>query len=116
MRGRITSLSPFHLQGVVWPRPGERFWERAPRQQAFPASLKDSGHVTVQRDGRALHVMHIAAELAPIGKVRVALQVHLNNFREQRMDTHRKPDVHVQVGGLGDVVAGLSKACIERGE
>ncbi|GFH32454.1 glyco_transf_5 domain-containing protein, partial [Haematococcus lacustris] len=57
---------------------------------ALPAAdveLQDSVRVAVERDTRTLHVVHITAELAPIGKV----------------------------GGLGDVVSGLSKACIARG-
>ncbi|KAJ9511770.1 hypothetical protein QJQ45_022625 [Haematococcus lacustris] len=74
-------------EGIAWPAAGERFWERSPRHQPFPLQLQDSVRVAVERDTRTLQVVHITAELAPIGKV----------------------------GGLGDVVSGLSKACIARG-
>lgn len=73
--------------GINWPKANERFWERAPRSEPFPLQLQDSAAVPQERDARPLQIMHIAAELAPIGKV----------------------------GGLGDVVAGLSKACLDRG-
>ncbi len=55
---------------MAWPSRGERFWERSPRVEPFPLQLQDSAFVPPQRDGQALHVVHIAAELAPIGKVR----------------------------------------------
>ncbi|KAL6751578.1 soluble starch synthase [Haematococcus lacustris] len=80
-------VEAFLAEGIAWPAAGERFWERSPRHQPFPLQLQDSVRVAVERDTRTLQVVHITAELAPIGKV----------------------------GGLGDVVSGLSKACIARG-
>ncbi len=56
-------------QGIAWPTRGERFWERAPRSAPFPLPLQDSAFVPREKDGRQLHIVHIAAELAPIGKV-----------------------------------------------
>ncbi|KAJ9511717.1 hypothetical protein QJQ45_022591 [Haematococcus lacustris] len=75
---------------LVRPRPLPSNLQDIAALAALPAAdveLQDSVRVAVERDTRTLHVVHITAELAPIGKV----------------------------GGLGDVVSGLSKACIARG-
>mmetsp|Transcript_9372 Transcript_9372/g.23219 ORF Transcript_9372/g.23219 Transcript_9372/m.23219 type:complete len:657 (-) Transcript_9372:563-2533(-) len=82
-----SELRDMLTHGINWPTPGERFWERSPRNTPFPLQLEDSVRIPKERDAQALHIVHISAELAPIGKV----------------------------GGLGDVVSGLSKACLERG-
>ncbi|KAK9918038.1 hypothetical protein WJX75_000711 [Coccomyxa subellipsoidea] len=73
-------------RGIQWPQPSEKsFWERTPRTE--PVSLGASSSGTVLRDQRSLHVVHMTAEMAPIAKV----------------------------GGLGDVVTGLARACLTRG-
>ncbi|EIE18024.1 soluble starch synthase [Coccomyxa subellipsoidea C-169] len=74
--------------GISWPQPQEEaFWERPPRSEAelWHAGASSSGPVV--RDQRSLHVVHMTAEMAPIAKV----------------------------GGLGDVVTGLARACLSRG-
>jgi len=73
--------------GIVWPKAGEGtpFWDRAPRTMEL--AVGGSYKPPAPKDGNPLHVVHIAAELAPFAKV----------------------------GGLGDVVTGLAKACEERG-
>ncbi|BDA42114.1 Glycogen synthase 1 [Coccomyxa sp. Obi] len=73
-------------KGIRWPEPSEEaFWERSPRSE--PVSLGASGSGSSVRDPRSLHVVHMTAEMAPIAKV----------------------------GGLGDVVTGLARACLARG-
>lgn len=77
--------------GIRWPERGEaNFWERPPRTSPPPFELYDTGggaDVVHPRDRIALHIVHITAEMAPVAKV----------------------------GGLGDVVTGLSKAVMDRG-
>ncbi|KAF5835110.1 soluble starch synthase [Dunaliella salina] len=81
------SESPL-ARGIHWPTPNEpNFWDRPARHEPFPLKLEDSLQMNIEKDSIPLHIVHISAELAPIGKV----------------------------GGLGDVVSGLSKACIARG-
>ena len=77
--------------GIVWPKPGESnppFYNRAPRS----APLEDPGDSVdttgpLESTSNPLSVVHITAEMAPCAKV----------------------------GGLGDVVTGLSKACLAQG-
>jgi hypothetical protein len=73
--------------GILWPSPEEgSFWERPPRNAPMPLGPA-SPAAGVQRDPRSMHVVHITAEMAPYAKV----------------------------GGLGDVVTGLARACLARG-
>lgn len=74
--------------GIKWPKPEEgSFWERPPRDVPMPLTPPGGTAAAVQKDPRAFHVVHITAEMAPIAKV----------------------------GGLGDVVTGLARACLTRG-
>lgn len=78
--------------GIVWPHPGKEFWNDIPRNRPCQLAhdMQDLGTDTgskLGRDGRSLHITHITAEMAPIAKV----------------------------GGLGDVVTGLSAASIRSG-
>ncbi|GMH38139.1 hypothetical protein BSKO_06023 [Bryopsis sp. KO-2023] len=75
---------------IRWPTPDESppFWERPARTNAPDVSQNGSSEIVkTQGDSRDLYVMHITAEMAPIAKV----------------------------GGLGDVVTGLARACLARG-
>ena len=74
--------------GIRWPTPGEdAFWERPPREAPLPLGPLAPAPGGGKRDGRGFHVIHITAEMAPCAKV----------------------------GGLGDVVTGLARACLGRG-
>ncbi|PNW71709.1 hypothetical protein CHLRE_16g665800v5 [Chlamydomonas reinhardtii] len=73
--------------GIIWPKPGEAFWERSPRASPMPLQGGAAEAPPVERDGNPMHIIHITAEMAPIAKV----------------------------GGLGDVVTGLAKAALARG-
>lgn len=78
------------LGDINWPSPSETppFWERLPRTNVPETSRNGSSNIIVtQQDDTQLYVMHITAEMAPIAKV----------------------------GGLGDVVTGLARACLARG-
>jgi len=77
-------------EGVAWPNKGDRFWEHSPRLTPVPLALGDvGGGALAERtpDPMPVHVVHVTAEMAPIAKV----------------------------GGLGDVVTGLSKEMLARG-
>lgn len=75
-------------QGIQWPSPEEgSFWERPPRAAPLPLAPPPGAAGAAQRDPRSVQVVHITAEMAP----------------------------HAKVGGLGDVVTGLAKACLARG-
>lgn len=74
--------------GIVWPKPSEPtpFWDRSPRTMEL--AVGGGKYVPPPpQDQNPLHIVHLAAELAPFAKV----------------------------GGLADVVTGLAKACGERG-
>eukprot|EP00884_Botryococcus_braunii_P005626 jgi/Botrbrau1/15064/Bobra.118_2s0012.1 len=75
--------------GVVWPLPDEQppFWERAPRTAPLPRYLLGDRTPPEPPDPRPLYVVHMTAEMAPLAKV----------------------------GGLGDVVTGLARACLAKG-
>lgn len=89
--------------GIDWPSPTDPipFWERSPRSSPLPVpsdSLSELIASSMEQElaalppptspnGQPMHVVHITAEMAPVAKV----------------------------GGLGDVVTGLSKAAISRG-
>ncbi|KAK1323298.1 hypothetical protein QJS10_CPA02g01605 [Acorus calamus] len=77
----------FSVEPIDWPSPDDeiKFWNRD-----FPSwdtTGSSSGLDSAERDPDPMHVVHVTAEMAPIAKV----------------------------GGLGDVVTGLARACISRG-
>ena len=77
---------------ISWPSPDDEipFWKQnfGPRLKTFyDISASDSQHQHVGQVPDSLHVLHITAEMAPIAKV----------------------------GGLGDVVTGLARACLDMG-
>ncbi|KAG2494247.1 hypothetical protein HYH03_007602 [Edaphochlamys debaryana] len=84
---KAAPASPSVDGGILWPKPGEAFWERAPRTEPAPLEGGAADPPVVERDAQAQHIIHITAEMAPIAKV----------------------------GGLGDVVTGLAKAALARG-
>lgn len=76
---------------LVWPSPEDEvpFWK-----QNFTSKLRDfhnfsatSSQKPVTQDSETLHILHVTAEMAPLAKV----------------------------GGLADVVTGLSRACLNMG-
>ena len=87
-----TSSSTFDVSDVVWPHPGERFWERRPNKasnRATTTATTTTKNATAPPSNSNSDdiIVHVAAELAPRAKV----------------------------GGLGDVVAGLARECASRG-
>ena len=79
-------------RGIVWPSQDEHnppFYERPARATPLPVSLIDDTTITPPPSPTQtpLHVVHVTAEMAPCAKV----------------------------GGLGDVVTGLSKAFLAQG-
>ncbi|KXZ52394.1 hypothetical protein GPECTOR_9g438 [Gonium pectorale] len=83
----VESVQPADEGGILWPTPGEAFWERAPRTSPAPLAPGGSSQPPAPRDPQPLHIVHLTAEMAPIAKV----------------------------GGLGDVVTGLARAALSRG-
>ncbi|CAI5480830.1 unnamed protein product, partial [Closterium sp. Yama58-4] len=82
-------------QQIIWPSPQEEppFWMRWPTSEGYVAAagVASSGSagdgVVGERDAERIHIVHVTAEMAPLAKV----------------------------GGLGDVVTGLGRACLARG-
>ncbi|XP_051132077.1 uncharacterized protein LOC127252099 [Andrographis paniculata] len=70
---------------LIWPSPSDA----TPFwKREFPTwDISSEGPDDIQKDSDVIHIMHVTAELAPIAKV----------------------------GGLGDVVTGLARACLKRG-
>ncbi|XP_073290435.1 uncharacterized protein [Primulina huaijiensis] len=70
---------------LIWPYPSD---EIPFWKREFPSlDISSNGHVNISKDPDLMHIAHITAEMAPIAKV----------------------------GGLGDVVTGLARACLTRG-
>ncbi|KAL0308345.1 UNVERIFIED_CONTAM: putative starch synthase 4, chloroplastic/amyloplastic [Sesamum radiatum] len=70
---------------LVWPSPSD---EIPFWKREFPSwDIISEGPVDIQKDSDLMHIVHVTAEMAPIAKV----------------------------GGLGDVVTGLARACLTRG-
>ncbi|KAL6575288.1 hypothetical protein OROMI_012573 [Orobanche minor] len=86
--GAITSLSTTELEhdDLVWPSPSD---EIPFWKRDFPSwdTKTEGGPVNIPKDSNPMHIVHVTAEMAPIAKV----------------------------GGLGDVVTGLARACLMRG-
>ncbi|KAK6147507.1 hypothetical protein DH2020_018419 [Rehmannia glutinosa] len=70
---------------LIWPSPSD---EIPFWKREFPSwDIKTVGPVDIPKDSDPMHIVHVTAEMAPIAKV----------------------------GGLGDVVTGLARACLMRG-
>ncbi|KZV26815.1 putative starch synthase 4, chloroplastic/amyloplastic-like [Dorcoceras hygrometricum] len=70
---------------LIWPSSSD---EVPFWKKEFPSlNISSNGHANILQDSDLMHIAHITAEMAPIAKV----------------------------GGLGDVVTGLARACLTRG-
>lgn len=79
------SSTDFAIGELVWPSPSD---EIPFWKKDFPSwGVNPEVPVDIKKDSDPTHVIHITAEMAPIAKV----------------------------GGLGDVVTGLARACLLRG-
>ncbi|XP_015881763.3 uncharacterized protein LOC107417660 isoform X1 [Ziziphus jujuba] len=79
------NLGNFNGESLVWPSPSD---EIPFWNKEFPCwDVSSDIPVEVNKDAQLLHIIHVTAEMAPIAKV----------------------------GGLGDVVTGLARACLLRG-
>uniref|UniRef100_A0A803MES6 Starch synthase, chloroplastic/amyloplastic n=1 Tax=Chenopodium quinoa TaxID=63459 RepID=A0A803MES6_CHEQI len=82
---RVARSPGLTLENIKWPSPDDEI--------PFWESSITTSHVTIEaplsvdKDSDLMHVIHVTAEMAPIAKV----------------------------GGLGDVVTGLARACLSRG-
>ncbi|GMP36671.1 hypothetical protein CsSME_00008723 [Camellia sinensis var. sinensis] len=73
------------FENLIWPSPND---EIPFWKRDFPSwDISSELPVDVDKDSDLMHVVHVTAEMAPIAKV----------------------------GGLGDVVTGLARACLSRG-
>ncbi|KAL7597663.1 hypothetical protein Lser_V15G23556 [Lactuca serriola] len=79
------SLTNTRLKDIEWPSPSDKIPFWKREFQTWDSNSKV--RVNTEKDSDLLHVIHVTAEMAPIAKV----------------------------GGLGDVVTGLSRACLSRG-
>ncbi|KAL3699988.1 hypothetical protein R1sor_018010 [Riccia sorocarpa] len=84
---------PSQLAGVEWPSQSDEipFWKRKHKttfHEVISSVSDNSGPVVkIEADRNPSYIVHVTAEMAPVAKV----------------------------GGLGDVVTGLGRACLERG-
>ncbi|KAF3970148.1 hypothetical protein CMV_006129 [Castanea mollissima] len=79
------SSTDFAIGELVWPSPSD---EIPFWKKDFPSwGVNPEVPVDIKKDSDPMHIIHITAEMAPIAKV----------------------------GGLGDVVTGLARACLSRG-
>ncbi|KAI8571215.1 hypothetical protein RHMOL_Rhmol01G0101500 [Rhododendron molle] len=80
-----TGSADSKLKDLIWPSPSD---EIPFWKRDFPSWDVSSEHpVDGEKDSDPMHIVHVTAEMAPIAKV----------------------------GGLGDVVTGLARACLSRG-
>lgn len=79
------SLTDFGVQEFVWPSPTDEIPFWKKGFHSWDANLEVPSEV--KKDSKLMHIIHVTAEMAPIAKV----------------------------GGLGDVVTGLARACLSRG-
>lgn len=78
-------MADFGVKDLLWPSPSD---EIPFWKKEFPSwDVSPTVPVEVNKDNELVHIIHVTAELAPIAKV----------------------------GGLGDVVTGLARACFSRG-
>ncbi|XP_074286788.1 uncharacterized protein LOC141611994 [Silene latifolia] len=82
---REPSSTGLTLEDITWPSPNDE----VPfwNKSVYPSSVTMDVPSTVDKDSDCMHIVHITAEMAPLAKV----------------------------GGLGDVVTGLARACLSRG-
>ncbi|XP_024192372.1 glycogen synthase isoform X2 [Rosa chinensis] len=80
-----TNLTDSDIQGFVWPSPTDEIPFWKKEFPSWDANLELPSEQT--KDSKLMHIVHVTAEMAPIAKV----------------------------GGLGDVVTGLARACLSRG-
>ncbi|XP_061993199.1 uncharacterized protein LOC133711043 [Rosa rugosa] len=80
-----TNLTDSDIQGFVWPSPTDEIPFWKKEFPSWDANLELTSEQT--KDSKLMHIVHVTAEMAPIAKV----------------------------GGLGDVVTGLARACLSRG-
>ncbi|KAF8400126.1 hypothetical protein HHK36_013422 [Tetracentron sinense] len=79
------SMTDSVLEDLSWPSPND---EIPFWKKDFPSwDMNQEVPVNIEKDSDLMHIVHITAEMAPIAKV----------------------------GGLGDVVTGLARACLSRG-
>ncbi|CAI9099004.1 OLC1v1035748C2 [Oldenlandia corymbosa var. corymbosa] len=79
------SSSNVGLENITWPSPNDKI---PFWRRPFPSwDIASDGSTNAEKDADVLHIVHATAEMAPIAKV----------------------------GGLGDVVTGLARACLARG-
>ncbi|KAK9741574.1 hypothetical protein RND81_03G114200 [Saponaria officinalis] len=82
---RHSSSTNVTLEDITWPSPDDQI----PfwNKSVDPSDAVTDVPTTADRDSDRLHIVHVTAEMAPVAKV----------------------------GGLGDVVTGLARACLSRG-
>lgn len=79
------STNKSECQNLVWPSPED---EVPFWEREFPSwDIRSDDSTSVEKDSDLMHIIHVTAEMVPIAKV----------------------------GGLGDVVTGLARACLSRG-
>ncbi|KAK4854123.1 hypothetical protein QYF36_019228 [Acer negundo] len=84
-RPKERTLAVFGSEEIVWPSPAD---EIPFWKNTFPSRDASIQVPTdIEKDSNPIHIIHVTAEMAPIAKV----------------------------GGLGDVVTGLARACLSRG-
>lgn len=87
LKGAIAegSRTKSQYDDLIWPSPSD---EIPFWKREFPSwDISTSDPVDIHKDSDPMHIVHVTAEMAPIAKV----------------------------GGLGDVVTGLARACLMRG-
>ncbi|KAH9603359.1 hypothetical protein KSS87_006926 [Heliosperma pusillum] len=82
---REASSTGLTLEDITWPSPNDE----VPfwNKTVYPSGVAVDVPSTANKDSDCMHIVHITAEMAPVAKV----------------------------GGLGDVVTGLARACLSRG-
>ena len=80
-------IAALQADDIVWPSPDDAvpFWEREECVEAL--ATPPTASTPTEPDPNPVHIVHVTAEMAPLAKV----------------------------GGLADVVTGLSRACSQRG-
>lgn len=79
------NLTDSDIQGFVWPSPTDEIPFWKKGFPSWDVNMELPSEQT--KDSKLMHIVHVTAEMAPIAKV----------------------------GGLGDVVTGLARACLSRG-
>ncbi|KAK9930794.1 hypothetical protein M0R45_018105 [Rubus argutus] len=79
------NFTDYDIQGFVWPSPTDEIPFWKKGFPSWDVNMELPSEQT--KDSKLMHIVHVTAEMAPIAKV----------------------------GGLGDVVTGLARACLSRG-